>query len=392
MIAACPGPADNLGVIRGVLAAVDCEVQGYSMQGYLALTGPDSFFPAALTSLLVIYVGLLGLRLMFGIGQTRLADAPVAAVKIGLILSIALNWTVFQTLVFDLASDAPYDVARVVSQPLQKSGSKLTADPIAGLQYVYDEIGANAEAFGRSAGPNPNLLQGGNAAAAQKLWDAQSTLFLGTVGVMSVSVIAIGILATIGPIFIALALLSGTTGLFFGWVRSLVGAAIVPMLSWTTTLILMLTLEPWLDDLARDRLASTLHHDTASTISLVINIFAAAQAALVVGALVIASGLTIGRWKASEAQRGNRSSVTASPVAGMSRTERIAHYAQRDMARAAPVFGPAQDRWVASSAAGVSQSGSPMGAVPIGLGMRRDVHLGRLGAQRLNRPTDKDRP
>jgi len=86
----CPDPSSGLGVIRSVLGTVDCHVQTYSEAGYHALTGPQSFFPTALTALLTIYVALLGLRLMFGIGPTRLLEAPVIALKIGAILALTL--------------------------------------------------------------------------------------------------------------------------------------------------------------------------------------------------------------------------------------------------------------------------------------------------------------
>ena len=154
----CPGPADNLGAVRGVLASVDCQVQTYAKAGFVALTGPDSFFPAALTSLLVIYVALIGFRLIFGIGQQRLADAPMLALKLGMVLAVALNWATFQTLVFNLAADAPMDVAQVMGGPLRGGTSHLAADPVNGLQTLYDELAKDAAAFGKNAGPNPLVL------------------------------------------------------------------------------------------------------------------------------------------------------------------------------------------------------------------------------------------
>lgn len=292
---ACPGPADNLGAVRGVLASVDCQVQTYAKAGYLALTGPDSFFPAALTSLLVIYVALIGFRLIFGIGQQRLADAPILALKLGVVLSVTLNWASFQTLVFNLAADAPFDVAQVISGPMRAGSSHLAADPVTGLQSLYDELAKDAAAFGKNAGPNPLVLQGGDASAAQKLWNAQNVLFISTAGILAVAMIAVGILATVGPVFIALSLLAETSGLFFGWLRALVGAALLPLLGWTTTLIMLVTVEPWVDELAAGRSSGALNADTADMVSLMIDVFAAAQAALVVGALVIASGLSLGR-------------------------------------------------------------------------------------------------
>ena len=384
----CPGPADNLGAVRGVLASVDCQVQTYAKAGFVALTGPDSFFPAALTSLLVIYVALIGFRLIFGIGQQRLADAPLLALKLGMVLAVALNWSTFQTLVFNLAADAPMDVAQVIGGPLRGGISHLAADPVTGLQTLYDELAKDAAAFGKNAGPNPLVLQGGDAAAAQKLWNAQNTLFISTAGLLAVAMIAVGILATVGPVFIALALLAETSGLFFGWLRALVGAALVPLLGWTTTLILLVTVEPWVDDLAAGRTAGSLNPDMADTVSLMINVFAAAQAALVVGALVLASGLSL--------RRGSRETAApppaAIPASGASTLSRPAQ-----LALALGRQGAAGERVTTRSIGGatqvVSSSGASGAAVSVaprtGNAYRRNAHLKAGGGAMARNPQEK---
>ncbi len=325
----CPGPADSLGAVRGVLGSVDCQVEGYAKAAYLALSGPQSFFPAALTSLLVIYVALIGFRMMFGIGQTRVIDAPMLALKIGLVLSLVFNWSVFETLVFDLAADAPYEVAKVVSEPLRKGGSTLAADPLVGLQALYDEIGSDAEDLGHKAGPNPVLLQGGEALASQKLWTAQSTLFISTAGILAMAMVAVGILTAIGPLFIASALLAETAGLFWGWLRALVGVALLPLLCWTTTLILLVTAEPWAQDLAAGRASGHIRLATVDTLSLIIFVFAAAQAALTAAGLAIAGGLGLprrggdrGRAKGSDGVSSE--SIGAHPSEVLSRADRLA--------------------------------------------------------------------
>ncbi len=321
----CPGPADSLGAVRGVLGSVDCQVEGYARAAYLALSGPQSFFPAALTSLLVIYVALIGFRMMFGIGQVRVADAPMIALKIGIVLSLVFNWSLFETLVFNLATDAPYEVAQVVAQPLRTGGSTLAADPLTGLQALYDEIGTDAEDLGHKAGPNPVLLQGGEALASQKLWTAQATLFLSTAGVLAMAMIAVGILTALGPVFIAAALLGETAGLFWGWLRALVGVALVPMLCWTTTLILLATAEPWALDLANGRSGGHIRLATVDTLSLIIFVFAAAQAALTAACLAIAGGLGLARR--TSAARDRSTAPAAAPTIDpgpMSRAERLA--------------------------------------------------------------------
>ncbi len=105
------------GVIRGVLATVDCQTRAYAQGGYLALTSGSSVFQTALTALLTIYVALIGYRMLFAQGSTRLSDAPGIALKVGLILALVTSWSTFQTLVFDVADRAPTEIAALVAAP-----------------------------------------------------------------------------------------------------------------------------------------------------------------------------------------------------------------------------------------------------------------------------------
>ena len=76
----------------------------------------------ALTVLMTIYVAWMGLRIMFGMG--RVSDMPWVALKIGAILALVTSWPLFQTLVFDVASKAPIELARIVTAP-SAAGSSL---------------------------------------------------------------------------------------------------------------------------------------------------------------------------------------------------------------------------------------------------------------------------
>lgn len=386
---ACPGPGDSLGAVRGVLGAVDCQVEGYSRAAYLALSGPQSFFPAALTSLLVIYVALIGLRMMFGRGP-RLTDAPMIALKIGIVLALTFNWALFETLVFDLATQAPFEVASVIGKPMSTGGSTLAADPLTGLQALYDEIGIDAELLGHRAGPNPVLLQGGEALASQKLWTAQATLFISTAGILAMSLIATGILAALGPVFIALALLNETAGLFWGWLRALLGVALVPMLCWTTTLILLATAEPWAAELAQGRAGGQIKLASVDTLSLIIFVFAAAQGALTAASLALAGGLTPGRGPRAAEARNAAPPATPPLVVQVSRAERLAQTLARPGGSrrggdAVVVRGEGGSAGAAGAAgAAVATGGAAASGGLAGDAYRRNAHL-RSGSAALAR-------
>ena len=61
------------------------------------------------------------------------------------------------------------------------------------------------------------------------MWLGALLLLLGTVGVLVTARIALAVLLALGPVFVVLALFSGTRGLTAGWLRGVVLTAITPL-------------------------------------------------------------------------------------------------------------------------------------------------------------------
>lgn len=291
----CPASPLDIGLVRDILGSVDCNVQAYSMAGYRALAGPASPLPAALTALLTIYVAILGYRMLFAVGGARLADAPLIALKIGAILALTLNWSVFQKLVYDVAARAPLEIGRVISRPMALSGSGLAEDPVQGIQTAYDELTADASELARKAGQGAQGAQSNEAVTAAGLRRASAALLAGTAGVLAMSFIATGVLTAVGPVFIALFLFEATRGFCVGWLRALVGAILTPMVCWVGASLLLVVLAPRIDTLAAERAAHAISLDDAAAAAAIVLIFAVAQAMLVVSGLVIAGGFRLER-------------------------------------------------------------------------------------------------
>lgn len=317
MSLACPAPATDLGAMRALLANVDCTTRHYAEAGFVALTGPQSFYPQALTALLTIVVALLGYRLLLGLGGARLAEAPLLALKIGAVLALTLQWPLFQTLVFDVAYKAPLRIAATV---LADDGAR--SDPLGGAQEAYDALIADGIAFGRGISPmSPDATS--RVRAAENLGAAAQRLFLATAGTLSAALVAVGVLSAVGPIFVALLLFGATRGLFIGWVRALLAAAFAPMLIWGVTALMVEVLRPSLAALAVQSIAASPDFTQVGATVAIVDAFALAQAALVVGGLVMALGFRPARLRRDPAERRTPAYLAAPPVS-LSRAERLA--------------------------------------------------------------------
>jgi type IV secretion system protein VirB6 len=377
------------GVIRGVLATIDCQTKAYAQGGYLALTQGSGVFQAALTALFTIYVAYIGWRMLFAQGDVRLADAPGIALRIGVILALVTSWATFQTLVFDMASRAPLEIASIASSPwTQESRSTLASDPITGLETAYHELTLTSAAFGKQAGVDAKAYASPQAAAAEAVSLASGALFFSSVGVISASTLAIGILTAVGPIFVALLLMPATRGIFVGWLRALIAAALTPMVGWLLLVLMLTVIEPWLDTLTAQRVALQLDPQTAISTAALIFVFAAGQAALVIGAVVMALGFKLpeGGGARGEAGAAGRGGAAGGPIAAgdilPSRAERLALDLQRDQAQAT-----ARSRTISTAAAAAAASTSRGGGVSVNLGDAAP----RLGDS-YRRPSVSSRP
>ncbi len=371
-MSACAALIDD-GIIRGVLATVDCQTQAYAQGGYLALTSGNSVFQTALTALLTIYVALIGYRLLFAHGAARLSDAPGIALKIGLILALVSSWATFQTLVFDVADRAPVEIAALVSAPMQASNNAgLAASPVDGLQTAYDAFSETAAAYGKLAGPNAKGYASPQAAAAEATAAASLTLFVVSAGVISAATLSIGVLTAVGPIFIVLALIPATRGLFVGWLRALAASALTPLVAWLLIVLMLSVLDPWVATLTEQRVALRLEPQTAMSAAALVFVFAAGQLALVIGACVMALGFRLPAARTNRAMGPlSSASAQATPagaqglIAPPSRAERLAFDLQRDQSQAA-----ARTRSASTAAAATAAASSRPAAAPVGETLR----------------------
>jgi len=313
----------DLGVVRDVLTAVDCNTKSFARLGYESLTASGSPFQTALTVLLTIYVAVIGYRLLFGNGA-RLSDGPGIALKIGAVLALVSSWSLFQTLVFDMAERAPMEIAALISAPMR--GPALAADPVGGLQAAYDQLSDTATAFAHPPKSIPDSAQASYAAASQALTLSANALFIASAGLIAVITIAIGLLTATGPLFIALFLFFETRGFFVGWMRALAASAFGLLSAWSLTVLMLHAVQPWLDALSDVGANGLADAHTGITAAIIVLVFCASQFGLLLAGIVIARGfrLPAARRTATSQAAAPQTASAAMPLDMISRPARLA--------------------------------------------------------------------
>jgi type IV secretion system protein VirB6 len=317
MIGQCAAPRSDLGLVKGLLQTVDCNIREGVQGGYNAFFGPGSALSAVITVLLTLYVAQLGFRLLTGRTDLRVGDLPMIAIKLGAVVMLTTSWASYQSLVFSLLFDGPAELANslLASMPLPQTAATMAGngDIFARLQYSFDQLTQSASAMalvsdGPGQGPNvasaglkagsfvlqaapgtdPNslkglspviqmrsALQGGPAFGATALWLSSIVLLVSTLGLLILAKLMLGLLLAIGPIFVGLLLFDQTKGFFEGWLRTALGFALVPLATVVFMAGLLASLEPSLQGLAVARAENRYAIEPVLTVLVIVLTFTA---------------------------------------------------------------------------------------------------------------------
>jgi type IV secretion system protein VirB6 len=333
MISLCVATADETRPLQEMVANVDCQVREFAQAGYSAVAGSGSPFPTILTILLTIYIAVIGYRMMLGSGPL-LADTPILALKIGTVLAFTLQWPLFQTMVFDVAADG----GRWMISIVQTSPMGGRQDPLAGAEDVHSALLRAAGTYEAQALLNPALQATTEPSLSSRLRGAARMEMLATAGVQSISMLLTGILTVIGPLFVALALFEQTRGLFIGWLRVLLIATLLPLLSGLAIILMLEVSEPTISAL-HEAMAPGPHAVAAAEAAIAsVQLFSLAQAAIVIGVLVIVGGFDFGRAVRLRAATNDTPMSEALPPPAQSRVEILS-----SLLRAGEQAGPRSD-------------------------------------------------
>jgi type IV secretion system protein VirB6 len=224
-----PFGADGPAGVADALSKVDCLATDATSVSFGRLFGAHGSFQTALTIILTLYIALLAFNLLTGRSALRVSVLTPRMMTLGLVLTFATSWIAYQSVVWNLATGAPDEIASVLIGT-KGSATALFAQQLDGLFNAITEAVSNVSPTvtptAAAAAAAPAL-----ASPANILSIAGLILLLGTVGVLVVCRLALAALLIIGPVFIVLALFDGTRGLFEGWLKSVAMFALVPLLT-----------------------------------------------------------------------------------------------------------------------------------------------------------------
>jgi type IV secretion system protein VirB6 len=265
--------------------------------GYAALAAPGSPVGLLLTGLLTLYVVFVGYRLILGRGGLRVGDATLMVIKIGLVVALATNWGLFQTLVYDTLTKAPAELGGLLL------GGQ-SASPFARLQDAFDGLQESATLMASRAGAGPAAMQGGPGFGAFAVNTGGLALVLSTLGVLLASKVVLAILLALAPLVAGLTLFETTRGLVEGWLKAMIALALTPLVTILTLSLELTMLAPSLKALAEARAAqqfAAFEIDPAVTVLVLTLVFALVMVLAVIAVCVTAAGLRLPRGLAGAA-------------------------------------------------------------------------------------------
>ncbi len=213
------------------LRAVDCMAGEMTAATFGRLFGASGAMAPVLTILLTLYIAFFAFSLLTGRSSLGISALTPRMLTLGLVLTFATSWIAYQGVMWNLAVAGPDWIASVLT------GSSGSATQIFGdrIDLVF---GAITETAGHGQGSA--AAQAGAQAAATAgasglftpesvMWMGGLLLMLGTMGVLLTARIALALLMALGPIFVVMALFSGTRGLTAGWLRGVALTALTPL-------------------------------------------------------------------------------------------------------------------------------------------------------------------
>src|SRR5438045_2455562 len=138
-----PFTADGPSGGADALGKVDCLASDATAVSFGRLFGSHGSFQTALTIVLTLYVALLAFNLLTGRSALRLSVLTPRMMTLGLVLTFATSWIAYQSVVWNLATGAPDEIASVLVGT-KGSATAIFAERLDGVFNAITNAASNA--------------------------------------------------------------------------------------------------------------------------------------------------------------------------------------------------------------------------------------------------------
>jgi type IV secretion system protein VirB6 len=253
----CPSPGTGAGFLSATLDHLDCQAQTIGAAGYQALASAGSPVSSALTSLLTIFIALLGLRMLLG-RVASISDVTLSILKVGIVLLLATSWPAYRVIAYDLVLHGPAELFADIGQASALPGAE--GGLVARLQSVDNGVlslvaaGSGRLDITSTTNPADGLPSGQSPITDDTaLGVARSAYVVGIIAVIGIVRLFGGLLLAVGPLFAGFLLFSGTRPFFMGWLRSLFATGLSSLAISLVLSVELAILEPWLGTVLAQR-------------------------------------------------------------------------------------------------------------------------------------------
>lgn len=309
----CPAIASGPDFLPAVLGHIDCQARSLGAYGYGALSDPGSPVSIALTGLLVLFVGMFGMRLMLGYPGGR-GDLAGAVLKVGIVLTLVSSWPAFRTVVYDTVVDGPAELTAAAGAGSDMSGSSSNLpERLAALDQAV--IAVTSIGTGRLPGGDlRDEFRGYPLPDESGYGWGRVAFLLGVIAPFAIVRLGAGLLLAFTPLLAPWLLFERASGLFFGWVRALAFTVLGSVSVALLTSLEIALLEPWATAATAIRAGGAFLPSAPTELLVIALVFMAAQFGILglLGRLTFFSGFgsrqVLAAWD-------RQASVEAAPAA-----------------------------------------------------------------------------
>lgn len=396
---ACPPISTGHMFLAGTLDHLDCQAQALGSLGFQSLAAPGGTAHLVLSALLTLFIALWGLRLLTG-RHVDGGEVITAFLKIGIVLTLALSWPAYRTVIYDLVLHGPAEVAQGLGASGQLPGTdggltqRLQAADDGIVQLTMLGTGRGKSLVTDATDSTGAGFRGIALQDETTLGWSRVAFLAGTLAPLAALRLSAGLLLGLAPLFAGLLFFEATRGIFAGWLR---GLALTALGSLGITIVLsaeLALIEPWMAQALMLRQASYGTPAAPTELLAITGAFAVTSLLMLalLARIAFNGSVSLPQWTgmpSARARARDDAQSRSTPAHLISSHDSLsrAHVVAEAIARQERHLSGSPDRRIAlpgvatSGPGAAAQAGSTAPTVPLGSGYRRTAHRGSAAAR-----------